>query len=695
MLKLFSIYFLLIFCCYAKFIKPEEGAILSYTHIDFLWEQQPNTNSYRLQVYDQDSVMILNQIVEKTLYIDHNNFRWNNSYSSILSILQNDNGNIEWSDTLSFSIAPKIPSTDLNIDFIDNDVLQDGLMFFSQVSPTLAMVVVDKNGNQIWNSNFAYITSWNEHGQLFGMKNGRGVELNFYNQISWMTPQGTEMDAHEFKQLSNGNYMGVTTDYQLGPIPIGPWTESYQNLGYLADGITNEFTWRATKISEWDSQTNEMVWDWNPFDFFTMEDYDSIEGRWWSPLNGSHYGMLFDWNHTNAFHFDDSENMIYVSNRNLSRITKISYPSKEVVWNMGPPDIYGYGDENICTDLLFSCQHHIQMLYNGDLLFFDNGKLSELFNSDQYPTTRIRRIRVHPDFACETIWQYDLPQELYAHSWGSVQLLENGNYFFYSHGSGHDNGSFCTMIEISAEENLIWKASHQIPQSVWYRGFKIPSIHPTALSVVFDKFRNIQYGGSNFRGIIIDDVNRSLNFTLYNESNYRQEISYHFADSLGWFENINDTIIINPQEQHHVNLFPTQINDSLNNNLTLNINFPKHAFANQIFKYKIYYMNGVLTVNEKSTNQKFLEYIQNYPNPFNATTTFKYELAKVSDIKITIFDLLGNVVKYIIIPEQPIGENSVIWDTTNYKGQPVSAGVYIYSIETGQSNQTKKMILLK
>ena len=97
---------------------------------------------------------------------------------------------------------------------------------------------------------------------------------------------------------------------------------------------------------------------------------------------------------------------------------------------MGLPAEYGYGDENICTDLLFSCQHHIQMLDNGDLLFFDNGVLSEMLLEDPTPISRIRRISVIDDNYCETIWQYDLPPELYGYKWGSVQLLENGNYLY-------------------------------------------------------------------------------------------------------------------------------------------------------------------------------------------------------------------------------------------------------------------------
>ena len=45
---------------------------------------------------------------------------------------------------------------------------------------------------------------------------------------------------------------------------------------------------------------------------------------------------------------------------------------------MGLPEEYmASGDEHICTDLLFSFQHNIQMLDDGDLLFFDNGRFNE------------------------------------------------------------------------------------------------------------------------------------------------------------------------------------------------------------------------------------------------------------------------------------------------------------------------------
>ena len=86
---------------------------------------------------------------------------------------------------------------------------------------------------------------------------------------------------------------------------------------------------------------------------------------------------------------------------------------------------------------------------------------------------------------------------------------------------------------------------------------------------------------------------------------------------------------------------------------------------------------------------------QNYPNPFNPETTLEYELPLNAFIKITIYDLLGNEIKNLVSTNQSPGFKSIQWNSTNNQGEPVSAGVYLYSIEAGDFRQTKKMILLK
>ena len=86
---------------------------------------------------------------------------------------------------------------------------------------------------------------------------------------------------------------------------------------------------------------------------------------------------------------------------------------------------------------------------------------------------------------------------------------------------------------------------------------------------------------------------------------------------------------------------------------------------------------------------------QNYPNPFNPITTLEYDLPKDSFVDITIYDMLGNVVNNLVNTNQSSGYKTVQWKATNNQGEPVSAGVYLYKIQTGDFVYTKKMMLLK
>ena len=86
---------------------------------------------------------------------------------------------------------------------------------------------------------------------------------------------------------------------------------------------------------------------------------------------------------------------------------------------------------------------------------------------------------------------------------------------------------------------------------------------------------------------------------------------------------------------------------------------------------------------------------QNYPNPFNPVTNFSYDLPEDSFVNLTVYDMLGNVVNNLVNTNQSSGCKSVQWNATNNQGHPVSAGVYLYSIDVGEFRQTKKMILLK
>ena len=86
---------------------------------------------------------------------------------------------------------------------------------------------------------------------------------------------------------------------------------------------------------------------------------------------------------------------------------------------------------------------------------------------------------------------------------------------------------------------------------------------------------------------------------------------------------------------------------------------------------------------------------QNYPNPFNPVTRILYDIPEASNVTITIYNLLGNQVKTLVSGYQEPGYKTILWNATNERGAPVSAGMYLYSIKAGDFHQTKKMLLLK
>ncbi len=86
---------------------------------------------------------------------------------------------------------------------------------------------------------------------------------------------------------------------------------------------------------------------------------------------------------------------------------------------------------------------------------------------------------------------------------------------------------------------------------------------------------------------------------------------------------------------------------------------------------------------------------QNYPNPFNPSTTIRYDLKENAEVRLEIFNILGQKVRALVNERQAAGSRSVIWDARNDIGEAVTSGVYIYRMRAGEFVNSHKMILLK
>ena len=91
---------------------------------------------------------------------------------------------------------------------------------------------------------------------------------------------------------------------------------------------------------------------------------------------------------------------------------------------------------------------------------------------------------------------------------------------------------------------------------------------------------------------------------------------------------------------------------------------------------------------------------QNYPNPFNPSTQIKFALPFNSSVRITIYNLLGEVVRELVNTDMNSGVHTVQWNAEDISGRKVSSGIYFYELNAhgvngNQFNQVRKMILMK
>lgn len=85
----------------------------------------------------------------------------------------------------------------------------------------------------------------------------------------------------------------------------------------------------------------------------------------------------------------------------------------------------------------------------------------------------------------------------------------------------------------------------------------------------------------------------------------------------------------------------------------------------------------------------------NFPNPFNPSTTIRYRLPKRLDVRLQIFNALGQIVWAWLPGEQDGGYHEVSWSARSVNGDLVSSGVYLYRLEAGGQTLSRKMLLIK
>jgi hypothetical protein len=127
---------------------------------------------------------------------------------------------------------------------------------------------------------------------------------------------------------------------------------------------------------------------------------------------------------------------------------------------------------------------------------------------------------------------------------------------------------------------------------------------------------------------------------------------------------------------------------------------PKYHWIGEIKMLSAAFFESLLTGIEEEQNvvPSVFDLSQNYPNPFNPTTTIEYSLAAKSDVKISIYNMLGQNIATIVNETKDAGSYRAEWNASR-----MASGLYFYEMrarqkdggQAGYFSSVKKMVLLK
>lgn len=453
----------------AQIVLPPEGDSLKHIHVLFQWPPVLAANSYRLWVVQDDGLSdpfssgstVVDTIVdaaEPTLIVK-SGLEFGRAYAWRVRGIETDP--LPWGPTHRFTTAPlpdSVPAITISSDPQAVGNPEPGLTLFpirntsgvvpGQPIPRGLAVAVDSTGRVVWFAEPAtHVGDLRllESGRVLYISGNRAYETTLHGGVTWASPDDPDLAIHhEVFPLPNGNFLALIFEFQ----------EVLRNLELQ--------TWRGDAIVELDRDTGQIVWSWSSFDNFSTLDFDP--DRMQNPgLTG------YDWTHSNAVVFDQSDNSIYLSLRHLSRITKIDYATGDIIYNMGfdmPSGDADFGDN------LFSFQHAPQLLPNGNIMVYDNGnRRDHVDQSAQTGITRAIELTFssgnRPEPASIT-WEYT--QTVYSSFVGDTDRLPGGNTLVTA-------GPQKTIVEVNPAGAVLWQL--QLPANgnhLIYRAERIPEL---------------------------------------------------------------------------------------------------------------------------------------------------------------------------------------------------------------------------
>lgn len=500
-------------------------------------------------------------------------------------------------------------------------------------------------------NNNGYITYHDEITKLWYM-----VDSSFNVVKTFQMGNGYFADEHEFKVYPNGHCFMFANDTMPG-----------QDLTFYPGGIDSQDVIGCV-IQELDSSGN-VIFEWNSFNYFQYPD-----AMFWVQQNIPNTSVEWDWIHPNSIELD-ADTTILLSSRSLSEVTKISLNTGDILWRWGgnnneftffADDSDKYYHSVLADTFWFSGQHDVRRQANGHITLYNNDNRLDLAGGITKVWSNAKEYVLDEQNKTATlVWNYYNPPVngffLQGNAMGNMQRLPNGNTLI-NWGLIVQNYALMPKItEVDSLGNKVWelKWTDSVNQYATYRAHKfmwepcniLPDSSLHADSITTHSADLSWASHSKFSGYILEykPCAASTWIQVPLDTNYFQ-LDGLLSDSCYHWRVLNICAIYNDTAIGSVHQFTTE----------LAVGIPE---PNAIASFKL------------------------YPNPTSGEVEMNFTISADQQIRYTIYNFLGGIVKNEIISARA-GTNKVKIDLGN-----LASGVYNVELKAGTQTMYNRLVV--
>jgi len=448
-------------------IMPWEGGIINYRIIGFSFPPEKNIAGYKIEIapgnYNAEDSFRRNITVTE-----------NGNTNKIIAEVPRFGEQYTWQVTYTGANARVTKSKLHHFSTLMDEYVDTSKMRLRILQPAIAHkddyvmaenggVIYDMQGSPVWCISDSCglggkgkDIKFTPQGSITFILGETGIDIDYNSHILWSTPghdsvcgyPGPDLYHNDFSRLANGHYMVLGmeyffchTIYTKDSVYIAATPDRSKHSKKNGGDIVRPGRGRFAILIELDENRN-VVWSWKSSDYLLASDYVN-----YMPKDTN---QKFE-PHDNGFYYDEKNQVIYLSFRNLNRIIKIDRASGKVLNAYG--EVFKRGVQQQLSGP-FDYQHSIGRTTDGYLYTFSN---NHWLDSRTAPTVVMMKEPETENDTLKKVWEYPLSTPEYTapmdYSYGGNVVALADSSMFVCMGSHYPK-----MLILNRDKQILWSA---------------------------------------------------------------------------------------------------------------------------------------------------------------------------------------------------------------------------------------------